>query len=154
MLLRRIAFTAVASFAALSAAPAVAQEAAPAPRLPLAGQDHLTVTVSGAGAQDGTYRLECGSDGSFGGTHPRAEAACDRLGQHAAAGRDPFAPVPADSLCTMQHGGPQTARVTGLWHEQPVEATYDRNGGCEIGRWNAMVPVLPETGAGGPIHTQ
>ncbi|NBE56378.1 SSI family serine proteinase inhibitor [Streptomyces boluensis] len=151
---RRIACTAVASFAALSAAPAVAQEAPPAPRLSPAGQDHLTVTVSGTGAEDGTYRLECGSDGSFGGTHPRAEEACDRLGQLAASGEDPFAPVSADALCTMQHGGPGTARVTGVWHGRPVGATYDRSDGCEIGRWNAMVPVLPEPGAGGPITTR
>ncbi|MFM9369070.1 SSI family serine proteinase inhibitor [Streptomyces sp. Da 82-17] len=150
-MLRRIACTAVASLAALSASPALAQEAAPVPRLPLAEQDHLTVTVSDTGtAEDGTYRLECGSDGSFGGTHHRAEAACDRLEQLAQDGEDPFAPVPEGSLCTMQHGGPGTAHVTGVWQGRPVSASYDRSGGCEIGRWNALVPVLPDVAGGGP----
>ncbi|MDI3402666.1 SSI family serine proteinase inhibitor [Streptomyces sp. B-S-A6] len=149
-MLRRLACTAVASLAALSAAaPAVAQEAAPAPRLPLAEQDHLTVTVSDTGTEeDGTYQLECGRDGSFGGTHHRAEAACERLGQLAEENEDPFAPVPADSLCTMQHGGAGTAHVTGVWQGRPVDASYDRSGGCEIGRWNTMVPVLPEFAGG------
>ncbi|MDI3420460.1 SSI family serine proteinase inhibitor [Streptomyces luteolus] len=154
-MLRRIACTAVASLAALSAAPAVAQEASPAPRLPLTEQDQLTVTVSGTGtAEDGTYQLECGSDGSYGGTHRHAAEACDRLGQLAQEGADPFAPVPADSFCTMQHGGPGTAHVVGVWQGRPVNATYDRSGGCEIGRWNTMVPVLPEVtggGAGAPV---
>ncbi|MFC7306058.1 SSI family serine proteinase inhibitor [Streptomyces monticola] len=153
-MLRRLALTAAASFAALSAAPAVAQAADHTPRLPLAEQDRFTVTAAGTGgAGDGTYELECGGDGSHGGTHPQAAAACERLEQLAAEGKDPFAPVPSDALCTMQHGGPGTAHITGTWQGRAVDATYDRSNGCEIGRWNALVPVLPETsGAVGPMR--
>lgn len=50
-------------------------------------------------------------------------------------------------MCTMQYGGPATARVTGTWAGRPVDATYERGNGCEIARWDAMVPVLPELGS-------
>ena len=44
----------------------------------------------------------------------------------------------------MIFGGPQTARVSGLWRGRRVDETYTRNDGCEIARWQRMVPVLPE----------
>ncbi|WP_190082896.1 SSI family serine proteinase inhibitor [Streptomyces longisporoflavus] len=149
-MLRRLVLTAAASLAALSAAPAVA-DAGPGP-LPLPSQltgatpDRLTVKVTDAGeGLNGTYELECHPTG---GTHPRAQEACERLDQERW-GRDAFAPTPADANCTMQYGGPATARITGTWHGRPVNATYDRKNGCEISRWNNMVPVLPEAGASG-----
>jgi hypothetical protein len=46
----------------------------------------------------------------------------------------------------MQYGGPATARITGTWHGRPVDATYKRTDGCEISRWQGLVPVLPATG--------
>jgi hypothetical protein len=69
------------------------------------------------------------------------------LDTHTQWGRDPFAPVPPDSTCTMVYGGPATAHVTGTWAGRPVDATYDRGNGCEIGRWDRMVPLLPKVGA-------
>ncbi|RFU82890.1 hypothetical protein DY218_30615 [Streptomyces triticagri] len=149
-MLRRLAVTAVASVAALAAAPGLAQavDAAPVPLgrldLPPVEPDRLTVAVAETGgAGDGTYELECGP-GVAGGSHPEAEAACEQLEALAADGRDPFAPVPEDALCTMQYGGPATARVTGSWHGRPVDAAFGRGDGCEIGRWDALVPVLPQ----------
>ncbi|MER5184388.1 SSI family serine proteinase inhibitor [Streptomyces sp. NPDC002896] len=146
-MLRRLAFTAaasaVASAAALSAAPAAA--AADTDLLPLpplfTAPDRLTITVQGAGGgTDGTYELECGPAG---GTHPNPAGACLRLDEQAARGRDPFAPRQRGAMCTMQYGGPATAHVKGVWHGRPVDATYNRGDGCEVARWDAIVPVLP-----------
>ncbi|MFJ3226347.1 SSI family serine proteinase inhibitor [Streptomyces sp. NPDC086783] len=151
--LRRLALAAAASAAALSAAP-VAAHAAPVPlsdplSLPFmppppaaADQgDHLIVTVDHAGAADGRYELDCHPDG---GTHPDVRGACEKLEHGTRWGKDPFASVPEGTLCTMQYGGPATAHVTGTWAGRPVDARYDRGDGCQIGRWNALVPLLPD----------
>lgn len=149
MLLRRIALTAAASAAALSAVPAAAHADTGPLGLPQlfaepAVQDQLRVAVTGTGdGRDGTYQLECGPSG---GTHPEPANACARLDELSANGRDPFAPSSPDSRCTMQYGGPATARITGTWHGRPVDATYKRTDGCEISRWQGLVPVLPATG--------
>ncbi|MFH8472120.1 SSI family serine proteinase inhibitor [Streptomyces sp. NPDC018000] len=153
-MLRRLALTAVASFAALSAAtPAATAATAPLPlplptSLPLSvlhGDDtdtRLTVTVSGTGypAAEGVFELECGPTG---GSHPAAQQACDRLEELAGEGTDPFAPVPGDAMCTQQFGGPATARVTGTWRGRSIDTAFDRADGCAISRWNALRPVLP-----------
>ncbi|GGX79326.1 SSI family serine proteinase inhibitor [Streptomyces fructofermentans] len=150
-MLRRLAVTAVtsaaASLAAICAMPP-ASYAAPASFVPppvsdADDADHLTVTVSGAGAADGRYELDCHPAG---GSHPDARAACEQLDRRTSWGRDPFAPASRDGLCTMQYGGPATARVTGTWAGRPVDAAYGRGDGCEIARWNDLVPVLPELG--------
>ncbi|WP_420311226.1 SSI family serine proteinase inhibitor [Streptomyces sp. YS-B37] len=144
----------VGSLAAPSAA-ARAQTAPAAPRTlappPVrdedsSGGDHLTVTVRNTGtAADGTHDLYC-HPGS--GTHPDVTGACEAVGRNTQWGKDPFAPVPPDSMCTMIYGGPATAHVTGTWAGRPVDTTYDRGNGCEISRWNAMVPLLPALGTG------
>ncbi|MFF2849898.1 SSI family serine proteinase inhibitor [Streptomyces sp. NPDC058001] len=146
-MLRRLVVTAAASLASVAALgaglPATAHaEAGPLPLPALfAAPDHLTVKVSGSERRiDGTYRLDCSPAG---GTHPDPEAACRRLDQLGADGRDPFAPVPAGAMCTLQYGGSTTAHVTGRWHGRAVDTTYERTNGCEISRWNTMVPVLP-----------
>ncbi|MFF3643038.1 SSI family serine proteinase inhibitor [Streptomyces sp. NPDC002564] len=140
-MLRRLALTAVASAAALSALPVTAHADSTLP----APIDRLTVTVAHSGGSgDGTYVLECHPTG---GTHPDAAAACARLEEVTVYGTDPFAPVPSDAMCTMQYGGPATAHVTGTWQGRPVDATYDRSNGCEISRWNGLAPVLPATSA-------
>ncbi|WAL96523.1 SSI family serine proteinase inhibitor [Streptomyces sp. Je 1-369] len=146
-MLRRLVLTAAASVAALSAVPAAAHATADATVVapPSSPSDRLTVKVTGAGgAGDGTYELKCHPTG---GTHPDAAKACERLQEVTVWGTDPFAPVPKDSMCTMQYGGPATAHVTGTWQGRPVDATYDRSNGCEISRWDGLVPVLPATSA-------
>ncbi|MFE9171946.1 SSI family serine proteinase inhibitor [Streptomyces kebangsaanensis] len=132
--------------ASLSAVPAAASPAAPPPvRHEDRGGDHLTVTVRHAGGgRDGTYELYCHP---VGGSHPHARGACDVLDRNTRWGREVFAPVPDDSLCTMQYGGPATAHVTGTWAGRPVDAYYDRGDGCRIDRWNRLVPLLPDLGA-------
>ncbi|MFC7881633.1 SSI family serine proteinase inhibitor [Streptomyces sp. NPDC057376] len=140
----------VASLAALAAHPAAA--AGPYATATATGPDdratdHLTVTVRDAGPDaDGTYELSCGPAG---GTHPDPAGACAVVERDTRWGQDAFAPVPEGSVCTMQYGGPATAHVTGTWAGRPVDVTYDRRDGCEISRWDRMVPLLPEVGAPG-----
>lgn len=143
-MLRRLVLTAAASVAALSAAPAVAHADMGPVHLssPLTEStpDRLTVKVTEAGnGHDGTFELECHPSG---GTHPKAQEACEKLDE-GRWGSDTFAPTPEDSICTMQYGGPATARITGTWNGRPVDATYNRSNGCEISRWDKLVPVLP-----------
>ncbi|MGX1547590.1 SSI family serine proteinase inhibitor [Streptomyces adustus] len=107
-----------------------------------AGTDRLTVTVRGAGGDaDGTYELRCHPDG---GTHPDPQGACLAVERNTRWGVETFAPVPEGSVCTMQYGGPATARVTGTWAGRPVDATFDRGDGCRIARWDRFVPLLPD----------
>ncbi len=109
---------------------------------PSASGDRLTVTVQGVGGTaDGTYELECHPHG---GNHPDAQGACGQLDRSTARGTNPFASVPPDTVCTMQYGGPATAHVTGTWAGRPVDARFDRGNGCEIARWDALVPLLPD----------
>ncbi|MFJ7496254.1 SSI family serine proteinase inhibitor [Streptomyces sp. NPDC097727] len=149
-MLRRLALTAAASLAALSAAaPAATAATGPLPLplpLPLLHADdartRLTVTVSGTGdpTAEGVFELKCGPAG---GSHPAAQRACDRLEELAGEGADPFAPVPGDAMCTQQFGGPATARVTGTWRGRSIDTSFDRTNGCAISRWNGLRPVLP-----------
>jgi hypothetical protein len=138
-----------ASAGAVTGRPLRAPSSAPAPAsapvlralAPPPG-DHLTVTVRDAGdGTDGTYQLSCHPGG---GTHPDVARACAALDRSTTWGKDLFAPVPDGSVCTMQYGGPATARVTGTWAGRPVDASYDRSDGCEIGRWDRLVPLLPD----------
>ncbi|MGW3860110.1 SSI family serine proteinase inhibitor [Streptomyces sp. NPDC005047] len=135
-----------ASLASLSAAhPAAAVGADAGAGVPHG--DHLTVTVRNAGpAADGTFELYCHPAG---GSHPDPAGACAVAERDTRWGQDTFAPVPEGSICTMQYGGPATAHVTGVWAGRPVDVTYERRDGCEISRWNRMVPLLPEVGAPG-----
>ncbi|MFJ8541750.1 SSI family serine proteinase inhibitor [Streptomyces sp. NPDC093586] len=104
--------------------------------------DHLTITVRDAGAgADGTYELYCHPGG---GDHPDPAGACAVLDQDTRWGQDTFAPVPVGSVCTMQYGGPATAHVTGVWAGRPVDARFDRSDGCQVSRWDRMVPLLPD----------
>ncbi|MFC8506291.1 SSI family serine proteinase inhibitor [Streptomyces sp. NPDC057411] len=137
-MLRRLALATLAPLAASGVG------LGPLPPLPLLSTpDSLTVVVerSGHAEADGTFRLECG--GTPGGTHPAAENACKRLDQLASAGGNPFAPVPADQMCTQQYGGPATAHITGSWQGRTVDARFTRANGCEIDRWENLRPVLP-----------
>ncbi|SOD63673.1 Subtilisin inhibitor-like [Streptomyces zhaozhouensis] len=105
------------------------------------GADRLVISVSGAGDADGTFELTCAPAG---GTHPRAGDACGRLAELDA----PFASVEEGTVCTFLYGGPATARVTGQWRGERVDAEFNRDNGCEISRWDRLVPVLPGVDSG------
>ncbi|MER5551397.1 SSI family serine proteinase inhibitor [Streptomyces sp. NPDC002793] len=153
-MLRRLTLTAVASLAALSAAVPTATAVSPLvplPPLPFLQGDwptardtgtRLTVTVSESGnpTADGAFELECDPAG---GSHPSAQRACDLLDEAAASGDNPFVATDRNAMCTQQMGGPATARVQGTWRGENVDARFSRANGCEISRWNSLVPVLP-----------
>lgn len=91
----------------------------------------------GDGSAPVSWTLTC--VGFVDGSHPQAEQACARLKSL----DEPFAPLPADQICTQQYGGPQTARVTGLWGGDPVDLTLSRVDGCRIAQWDRLVPLVP-----------
>ncbi|WP_432198624.1 SSI family serine proteinase inhibitor [Streptomyces sp. bgisy027] len=148
--LRRVLLTATGALAAVglaAVAPVTAAPAAvPSVRGPDRAGDHLTVTVRNAGGADGTHELTCHPAG---GDHPRAADACAALDRGTRWGRYAFAPVPQGTFCTMQYGGSATARITGTWAGRPVDARYDRSDGCEIARWDRLMPLLPDLRAQG-----
>lgn len=143
MLIRRLALATTALSCALAVTPNAFAD--------VRGEraDHLTVTVAESGdvATEGTYDLYCHPTA---GDHPRAEAACDALDELTTWGKDPFTPVSSGTHCTMQYGGPASAHVRGSWAGRPVDAHFNRENGCEIKRWDTLVPLLPGAGANSP----
>lgn len=109
------------------------------------GEDGLVITVTSDPddpATAVTWELTCEPAG---GTHPDPEAACAAL----EAAADALEPVAADAVCTMIYGGDAVATITGTWNGAAVDASFNLRNGCEIARWKALVPLLPETGAAG-----
>jgi hypothetical protein len=86
---------------------------------------------TGDAGQLQTATLTCDPDG---GTHPDPAAACDALLRH----EDALEPVPQDVACTEIYGGPQLATISG----PGVQASFSRQNGCEIARWDALRAVL------------
>ncbi|MFR9673175.1 SSI family serine proteinase inhibitor [Streptomyces sp. TR06-5] len=168
LLAARTAGVALAGLATALTAPALPVHAVggpsdqyPAAAVPPAKTDYLSISVTRSGdpQQNRTYSLFCHPAG---GTHPQPERACavldsadlgtspqedggavptDRT-RHAPYG-GPFGPVPENALCTMVDGGPATARIRGVWRGRPVDARFDRSNGCEMSRWDRLVPALP-----------
>jgi hypothetical protein len=57
-----------------------------------------------------------------------------------------FEPVPGDTACTQQYGGPETATVKGTVRGKPVDASFSRVNGCEISRWKQAAGLLEAAG--------
>jgi hypothetical protein len=87
--------------------------------------------------QDGevaqVQRLECGVEAEV--------PACALVGNLP---REPAAPVPPDTACTEIYGGPDTLRVEGTLDGEPIDATFTRENGCEIERFETWLPILKE----------
>jgi hypothetical protein len=68
-----------------------------------------------------------------------AEADCPEI-----AALDPkvFEPTPGNVACTQQYGGPEKATVKGTFKGEQVDATFSRENGCEIARWEDAQPIL------------
>jgi hypothetical protein len=100
--------------------------------------DDLVVELDrGDGSAVQRWTLICGDQAE--GTHPAAQEACD----HLRGMDDPFAPIPDDTICTQQYGGPQTASVTGRWAGRPVDLVLSRVDGCTVAQWDSLGPLLP-----------
>jgi hypothetical protein len=106
-------------------------------------QTALTVTYWESGMTDSEpvrWTLRCHPPR---GTLPRPAVACRRL---AAGGARLFAPIPPSTVCTQIYGGPQVARVVGTVAGTRVWATFSRQDGCQIARWNRLSPWLLPAG--------
>jgi hypothetical protein len=57
-----------------------------------------------------------------------------------------FEPVGESRVCTMIYGGPATATMRGTYDDGLVNATFNQANGCEIGRWNQVLPVFKSLG--------
>jgi hypothetical protein len=99
------------------------------------GAPRYDVSISfwpeGRGGEARSATLTCDPDG---GSHPDPAKACDALLEH----EDALKPVAGDVACTEIYGGPQLATIAGA----DVHATLSRTNGCEIGRWEALAPVV------------
>ncbi|MFG1805286.1 SSI family serine proteinase inhibitor [Streptomyces sp. NPDC049040] len=102
--------------------------------------DRLAISYDDGAGGTVTRILTCGDvEQTAEQTGVEEQDACRRLEELGG----PLAPVQAGQMCSMIYGGPQTAHVTGMWHGVPVDETYRRTDGCEVARWNRMVPALP-----------
>ena len=100
----------------------------------------LTIVSDDGTGKTETWTLTCDPAG---GTHPDPEAACAAL---TAKGATAMPAVAKDVMCTQQYGGPQTAKITGTWKGEAVNASFSRTNGCEISRWQALKGLLPDAG--------
>ena len=97
----------------------------------------LTITFwpDGRGGAAREAELKCDPEG---GTHPQPAQACRALRAHA----DALAPLPPYSICTQIYGGPEEAEVVGTLDGEQVQATFSRQNGCEIDRWDRLAGVI------------
>lgn len=99
----------------------------------------LTITFWPEGPDAGpklTWTLRCNPPA---GTLPRRAEACRRLARIPR----PFAPVPADEVCTQIFGGPHVALVRGTFRGRRVWVRLNRRDGCQIARWNRVAFLFP-----------
>jgi len=134
---RRTLVTLVAA-AALAAAGCGEDDEQPASPAPQAALADLSVSVD--------------PDGSGAEKARTAEVTCEAAGDSEVCGAvakltaDNFAPTGSDVACTQQFGGPETATVTGTLHGEKVDASFSRENGCEISRWQDVEPLLAAAG--------
>lgn len=103
------------------------------------GPTALEITLWPAGEGQGaaiTATLACDPPS---GDLPDPTAACAAL----AAEADALEPVPPGTACTMLYGGPEQARITGTVDGAEVDVRLSRVDGCQIDRWERLLPVLP-----------
>jgi hypothetical protein len=131
----------VASVVAALAAPAACGsggEATTGGGGPAAAATELRITVwpRGRSGASRSWTLRCGPAG---GTLPAARRTCAALARL----DEPFRPVPRDSVCTQQYGGPAEALVRGTHAGRRVWARFHRRDGCHISRWKRVAFLFP-----------
>ncbi|KIS29000.1 serine protease inhibitor [Arthrobacter sp. SPG23] len=127
-------------------APSPPPTAAPGTSGPGKGNAELAIMVRPSASEPAlNYTLVC-KDGvpTAESSHPSAAAACTALKENPAV----LSPAPrgTDQACTQQYGGPQEATVTGIVDDTPVDSSFNRKDGCEIGLWNAAKDILASAG--------
>ncbi|MET3903057.1 SSI family serine proteinase inhibitor [Paenarthrobacter sp. 4246] len=111
-----------------------------------AGSAELSITlVESPEAAPQTFTLVC-ADGvpAAESNHPTAAEACTSIKNNPAI-LNP-APTKTDQACTMQYGGPATAKVTGAVDGKEVTAAFNRTDGCQIALWDAAKSILGSDG--------
>ena len=103
--------------------------------------DELSIHYDDGAGKTSDWTLTCDPPG---GTHPDPGAACQALEKN---GATALPPVPKNQPCTMIYGGPETARITGTWKGEKIDAELSRTNGCEIARWKALTGLLPKPGS-------
>jgi len=88
------------------------------------------------GFDEGEWTLTCAP---VGGDHPDPEAACAEIEE---VGAEPFTLDTSDSMCTLQIGGPEVARVTGHVNGTEIDTEFNKRDGCEIERFDEVHTVL------------
>ena len=114
------------------------------------GEDDEQPAAAGGGFAD--LEVTVDADGEGGEAARTATVTCATPEDSAPACRelaalDPkvFEPVPGDTACTLQFGGPETATVKGTLRGEPVDASFSRGNGCEIARWDDASAFLDAT---------
>ena len=59
--------------------------------------------------------------------------------------RSAFDPVPPKVACSQIYGGDQKATVKGTLKGDAIDASFSRQNGCEIARWNRLSWLLGKT---------
>ncbi len=106
-------------------------------------KDMTSVTVvyweeNGPPAPSVTWTVSCDPPA---GTSPDPATACNTLN---AAELSLFEPAAEEVRCTEIFGGPERVDVKGTLRGKPIEATFTRQNGCEIKRWNALEGLIPK----------
>ncbi|WP_299036349.1 hypothetical protein [uncultured Pseudokineococcus sp.] len=124
--------------------PALPTSTSTATSVPADFSAELTVAYDDGTGTAQTYDLACeGAQAS--GTAPDPAGACSAVA--AAGGVEAFAVPSGDVQCTQVFGGSQTAVVSGTVEDEPVSADLARADGCDIARWDALVPLVPAADA-------
>lgn len=84
--------------------------------------------------------LKCnGSSSLAGSTVSNANAACAALEKN---GKAVFQPASTPQQCTLQMGGPQTAKVSGTFKGTAVDKEFSQHDGCAIDEWKLLQPLF------------
>ncbi|MFE4194364.1 SSI family serine proteinase inhibitor [Paenarthrobacter sp. NPDC056912] len=116
------------------------------PSTPGQGNAELSITlIETPEAAPKTFTLVCSGGAPAGeSNHPSASAACTSIKDNPSL-LSP-APTRTDQACTLQYGGPATAKVTGSVDGKEVTASFSRTDGCQIALWDAAKSVLGSDG--------
>ncbi|MEQ4566522.1 SSI family serine proteinase inhibitor [Paenarthrobacter sp. CAP02] len=134
------------SSAPASSSPASGAPTSSAPTSSSSGTAELSITLMETPeAAPKTFTLVC-ADGkpAAESKHPSPAEACATLKNNPAI----LSPAPprTDQACTMQYGGPATAKVTGAVNGKEVTAAFSRTDGCQIAMWDAAKSILGSDG--------
>lgn len=105
----------------------------------LSQQTNIIMRLQGGEAEPQSFELDC-TGGAPSGTHPNPQGACDVL---LSADFTLFS-VGTEEECTEIYGGDSTMLMIGHIKGKAISTEFSRVNGCEISRWDSLVPLLPQ----------